>query len=167
MGKNNGNSKAKKLNESDRIFKETIKKWDDLAQEVLCDLFDTVGALDLTEDFYGSSSAKEKDERLIDQIKVVNRALRRTKEQAQALAESLSGASIIKPIDEIEATIIGAVRELDRVDKVGSVGCYRSGKTYKALAPLFQLAKERANFSLPVWLTEYLRLENLRAVQGD
>lgn len=148
-----GNSSKKvKMSEVDKVFKDTVEYWKDLAGDITWEFHDIEGALNLIRE---DSSEHEVDD-LINFMRVVKRSMEVTTSKAEKLFESLCGVSIIKPIDEIEGKVIGALRVLGKGKGLINWPGDKAG-FHKSLVPLFKLAEEEG-YSFPEWLRDHADL---------
>lgn len=136
-GKKNLKTKIKKVNELDEVFSKTIEQWDQLATDIASELDDIVRAIaaanipdDLPEDYNA-------------QMNVICRAFGGTISKAETLHESISGASTLKPIDELEASVIAAIRAIQSVKVEGCLYPYNRSEIHQALETLFTLANKK------------------------
>ena len=138
--------------EVDKVFKETVEHWKGLAEDVHGEMYEILGAMNITK---GIDPSEFDSEDLANLIKVVRRFIESTHDKVDRLQESISSAGLIKPIDELEGKVIGALRVLRK--DVCLVNASPQTELYKSLAPLFTLA-EKEGFSFPDWIRNYVHL---------
>lgn len=98
--------------EIDKIFKETIEKWDGLASDISSVLFHAIETLNVVNDGYVGWDTGEYPDRRHAIVNLLLVGLKQVKEETDVLVESLSCASILKPIDELECAVIAATRTI-------------------------------------------------------
>ncbi len=141
-----------KMTEFEKVFKETVEYWKGLAGDVQGEMYEILGAMNITD---GIDPSEFDNDDLGNLIKVIRRSMDSTQDKISTLEDSISSAGLIKPIDELEGKVIGALRVLRK--DVYLVNASPQTELYKSLAPLFTLA-EKEGFSFPDWIRNYVHL---------
>lgn len=144
---------SKTESELDTIFKETIGKWSQLSGMIQSELYDlTVLLKEFQPDTMESCSVT---------LNILLREIEGIHNKAEKLEGSIRGASIMKPIDELETTVIEAMRAIRF-----SLRNEGEGKLRNVLIPLFELAEERVEgYSFPEWVRRSLNYRELMQEQ--
>ena len=107
--------------EFDTIFKETIEKWDELSSSVCSELYDLKEVMKMIDPPYIPNDKSSQD--WVSLLNIISRLIKETHSKAEMLNMSLTGASIIRPVDKLEADTILAMRQIQfakREDGSGS-----------------------------------------------